>query len=49
MPRKSITAGDEEKEVVCAIARAGLSAALDNPADGLMLAEWKHYQQNGKF
>ena len=45
MPRKSIVAGDEEKAVMRAIARAGLSAALNNPADGLVLAKWKHYQQ----
>ena len=44
MPR-SIVVGPEEKAVMRAIARARLSAALDDPAGGLVLAKWKDYQR----
>lgn len=45
MPRRSTAAGDEEKAVMRAIARASLRAAFDNPVDGLVLARWEDYQK----
>ena len=36
---------DEEKMAMRANARARLSAALNNPADGLVLARWEDYQR----
>jgi len=45
MPRRNTAAGNEEKAVMRAIARASLRAALDNPVDGLVLAKWEDYQK----
>ena len=44
MPR-SIVVGPEEKAVMRAKARIALSAALDDPTGGLVLAKWKDYQR----
>ena len=44
MPR-SIVVGPEEKARMRLKARVALSAALDDPAGGLVLAKWKDYQQ----